>query len=362
MQDWLRAQRPVRARHVVVAHDDDAGHAHRRTQLKALDAAKGVEFDRAFLTLMIQHHDGALKMVKDLLRHAARRRRTSTSPCSPTTSSPCRPPRSASCTRCWHSSLTSEPTPLAVSPGARTAGCADRRAWPSRSSARSADVAGRADLSRPATIRATDLKPGRSTPATAASDMRLVSFTPKPAEFDTARGLTFINSDLAFRDHYVYQGNFAGFTIWDVSNPAKPQVVVGRRRASRRRAIRRSSATCSSSPPRAAGNRNDCAKGGVQDPKDHMAGVRIFDVSNPKAPKLVKNVQTCKGSHTHTVDPESDGQGRRLHLRVGQPGRAAGDRARRVHGTGRIRPTRRTRCSGSTSSRCRSPTPRRPRW
>ena len=56
-----------------------------------------------------------------------------------------------------------------------------------------------------------------------------------------------------------------------------------------------------------AGNRNDCGKGGVQDPKDHMAGVRIFDVSNPKAPKLIKNVQTCKGSHTHTVDPEPDG-------------------------------------------------------
>jgi uncharacterized protein (DUF305 family) len=35
-------------------------------QMKALDAAKGVEFDRAFLTLMIQHHEGALQMVKDL--------------------------------------------------------------------------------------------------------------------------------------------------------------------------------------------------------------------------------------------------------------------------------------------------------
>ncbi len=35
-------------------------------QLKALDAATGVAFDRAFLTLMIQHHEGALKMVADL--------------------------------------------------------------------------------------------------------------------------------------------------------------------------------------------------------------------------------------------------------------------------------------------------------
>jgi uncharacterized protein (DUF305 family) len=35
-------------------------------QLKALDAAKAVEFDRAYLQLMIQHHAGALKMVDDL--------------------------------------------------------------------------------------------------------------------------------------------------------------------------------------------------------------------------------------------------------------------------------------------------------
>jgi hypothetical protein len=34
-----------------------------------------------------------------------------------------------------------------------------------------------------------------------------------------------------------------------------------------------------------------------------MAGVRIFDVSNPAQPRLVKNVQTCKGSHTHTILP-----------------------------------------------------------
>jgi uncharacterized protein (DUF305 family) len=35
-------------------------------QLKSLDAAQGVEFDREFLALMIQHHEGALKMVSDL--------------------------------------------------------------------------------------------------------------------------------------------------------------------------------------------------------------------------------------------------------------------------------------------------------
>ncbi len=147
-----------------------------------------------------------------------------------------------------------------------------------------------------------NLKPGKLDAEVAVKNMRLVSNTPKPAGFDSTRGLSFVNSDLAFRDKYVYQGNFSGFTIWDVSDPTKPKVV--------------STVQCITSQgdpsiignllfisAEGAGNRNDCAKGGVQDPKDHMRGVRIYDVSDPAAPRLVKNVQTCKGSHTHTVVP-----------------------------------------------------------
>jgi hypothetical protein len=152
------------------------------------------------------------------------------------------------------------------------------------------------------------LKPGMLDAGTAEKGMRLVSFTPKPAEFDSVRGLTFINSDLAFRGKYVYQGNFSGFSIWDISNPKKPAKVAV--------------VPCVTSQgdpsiygnllfisAEGNGNRNDCAKGGVQNPADHMAGVRIYDVSNPRAPKLVKNVQTCKGSHTHTVIPSPTDKG-----------------------------------------------------
>lgn len=147
-----------------------------------------------------------------------------------------------------------------------------------------------------------NLRPGKTDAGVAARHMRLVSNTPRPAGLDSTRGLTFANSDLAFGDTYVYQGNFAGFTIWDVSNPASPKVV--------------STVQCITSQgdpsiygtllfisAEGAGNRNDCGNGGVADPKDHMAGVRIYDVSNPATPRLVKNVQTCKGSHTHTIVP-----------------------------------------------------------
>jgi hypothetical protein len=146
------------------------------------------------------------------------------------------------------------------------------------------------------------LKPGLHDAGVALKGMRLVSHTTKPAPFDTARGLTFVNSDLAFRGNFVYQGNFAGFSIWDVSNPAKP--------------VQLSTVECITSQgdpsivgnllfisAEGGGNRKDCAKGGVSNPADHMAGVRIYDVSNPRAPRLVTNVETCKGSHTHTVVP-----------------------------------------------------------
>src|SRR5258708_39036004 len=69
-----------------------------------------------------------------------------------------------------------------------------------------------------------NLKPGRFDAGEAASGMKLVSATHKPIQFDTARGLTFANSDMAFAGHLVVQGNFAGFTIWDVGNAAKPPV------------------------------------------------------------------------------------------------------------------------------------------
>jgi len=154
-----------------------------------------------------------------------------------------------------------------------------------------------------ATDPRSNLKPGRLDAGIAESNMHLVSFSPKPAAFDTSRGLTFINSDLAFGNgHYAYQGNFAGFTVWDVSNPTTPVIasVVECITAQGDPSIIGNLLFISAE---GAGNRNDCSKGGVQDPKDHMAGVRIYDVSNPRAPKLIKNVQTCKGSHTHTVIP-----------------------------------------------------------
>ena len=183
------------------------------------------------------------------------------------------------------------------------------------------------------------LKPGRFDAGIAISNMKQVSFVKKPAAFDTTAGLKFINSDLAFGTHYIYQANFAGFTIWDIADPANPVMV--------------SATKCITSQgdptiyehllflsAEGAGNRNDCADGGVKDPKDHMAGVRIFDVSNPKAPRLVKNVQTCKGSHTHTLVPSpKDPRTIYLYVSGGQAARPETELAGCKNGTDPADPT-----------------------
>jgi uncharacterized protein (DUF305 family) len=65
MQDWLRRNGQAvpdtsswRTMHMAGMLTEE--------QLKELDAASGAEFDHAYLTMMIQHHEGALQMVEDL--------------------------------------------------------------------------------------------------------------------------------------------------------------------------------------------------------------------------------------------------------------------------------------------------------
>ena len=152
------------------------------------------------------------------------------------------------------------------------------------------------------------LRAGMTNAGEAAHNMVLVSHRAKSDSLDGeggARGLTFANSDLAFHGNYVYQGNFSGFQIWDISNPASP--------------VLRKTLVCGTGQgdpsiygnllfisSESTGDRTDCGTGGVPDrvSKDRMVGVRIFDVSDIAHPRKVMDVQTCRGSHTHTLVPD----------------------------------------------------------
>src|SRR3954469_1274923 len=146
------------------------------------------------------------------------------------------------------------------------------------------------------------LRAGKMDAATAIWNLRAVSHTPPSEKFV---GVT--NSDLAFIGNYAIQGNYNGYEVWDISNPAAPTLRTGY--------------VCPASQSDVSVYRNllfvsgegltgrvDCGTTGVQDTvsKDRLRGLRIFDISDINNPRNVGNVQTCRGSHTHTllVDPK----------------------------------------------------------
>jgi hypothetical protein len=141
--------------------------------------------------------------------------------------------------------------------------------------------------------------------AEAAWNMRLVSNTPPSPDFvnRTEPGdFRLINSDLAFRGNYVIQGNFSGVQVWDISNPkvvrlAKAFVCPGSQSDV---SVYRNLLFVSGE---ALNGRTDCGTQGVQDTVDHhrLRGIRIFDGTDLANPRPLANVQTCRGSHTHTV-------------------------------------------------------------
>ncbi len=129
----------------------------------------------------------------------------------------------------------------------------------------------------------------------AAWNLRLISNVPRPEGFST-------NSDLAFSGDLVFMGNYNGFNVYDVSNPRTP--------------VERLSVLCPGNQGdlsvfgnllfksvQAASGRLDCGTEGVEDPVSEMRfrGVRIFDMTNLDELPQIAAVQTCRGSHTHTL-------------------------------------------------------------
>jgi hypothetical protein len=141
------------------------------------------------------------------------------------------------------------------------------------------------------------LSAGLWTAGQAAWNMQLISTTPPGPKV-----LGSTHSDLAFTGKYVIQGNYDGFEIYDVSNPAKPILAQSYICYASQNdvSVYRNLVFMSSEDTR---SRSDCGFGGVPEPvsKDRVRGIRIFDISDVAHPKLVTSVQTCRGSHTHTL-------------------------------------------------------------
>jgi hypothetical protein len=155
---------------------------------------------------------------------------------------------------------------------------------------------------RPGTVRIDSSYPQpRQVEATRAAEaawnMRLLSNTRPPRDFN---GRT--NSDLAFTGRYAIQGNYDGFMVWDISNPARPSLARAYVCPASQSDVSVYKNLLFVSGESQTG-RTDCGIQGVPEPVSPMRfrGIRILDISDMANPKYVANVQTCRGSHTHTV-------------------------------------------------------------
>ncbi len=146
------------------------------------------------------------------------------------------------------------------------------------------------------------LKAGLHDAGEAVWNLKVVSENPSPEQF---AGIT--NSDMAFSGKYLIQGNYNGFQVWDIEKAGKPKLVTGYVcPASQSDVSVYQNLLFVSGEDLAA--RLDCGTQGVSDTvsKDRLRGLRVFDISDIHHPKNVGNVQTCRGSHTHSVlvDPK----------------------------------------------------------
>jgi hypothetical protein len=151
------------------------------------------------------------------------------------------------------------------------------------------------------------LKPGLYDAGVASKGLSLVAHRNKPDVFkpNAPGGLTYANSDMAFGGHYLYQGNFSGFQIWDIANPLQPKIAEAYACFTEQGDVSIYGHLLFVSAEN-TGNRLDCGSQGIKDSvsKERMLGIRIFDIADPMHPKQVADVQTCRGSHTHTLVPD----------------------------------------------------------
>jgi uncharacterized protein (DUF305 family) len=257
-------------------------------QMAALAAAKGPEFDRQFLERMITHHEGAVNMAEGLLKRGG---------------------------------SAADPVLFEFVNGVIN----EQKAEIKRMTAL---LVGLVDDPR------STLKPGFRDAGEALDNMRLIASLPKPTGFfdpnnpsglplpkpaDTKQAktdkkapaghdddryplLSFANTDMAFSGDLLAVGNYHGFNLYRLATDGTPQLV--------------SSVICPGGQGDLSivGNllimsveqtrgRVDCGRQGIsQDVSaERFRGIRIFDIADRTRPVQVGQVQTCRGSHTHSV-------------------------------------------------------------
>ena len=127
--------------------------------------------------------------------------------------------------------------------------------------------------------------------------------TPNPR---LQNALAFANSDLAFSGTHLFMGSFHGINSYDVENGRNPKLLASVVCPGGQGDVSVHGNLLFMSVEQTRG-RLDCGTQGVDAPvsSERFRGVRIFDITDLRKPRQVAAVQTCRGSHTHTlvIDP-----------------------------------------------------------
>ena len=297
MESWLKQRNEYADNSHNDHHIHESHHMHMNMagmatpkQLNDLSNSKSTDFDRLFLQLMITHHDGALEMVEELKKYPG---------------------------NAYDPILNEFVSDLVNDQGVEI----ERM---------NGILVGLSDDPR------SGLAPGLFIADEAILNMELITSLRKPTGFfdpnnPAAKGsedltednenkttaeisrslrspmLSFANTDMAFKDNILVAGSYHGFNIYELNENGIPSLI--------------SSVVC----PGGQGDvsivddllimsveenrsRVDCGLEGVNrdSSSDRFRGIRIFDISDLTKPKQVGAVQTCRGSHTHSVVSSSD--------------------------------------------------------
>ncbi|MGA0265765.1 MAG: DUF305 domain-containing protein [Lysobacterales bacterium] len=309
MQQWLAergedAPDPTAHHHMHTSHTM-AGMASPE-QMAELAASSGTDFDRLFLELMIRHHDGAVKMVEELMEQ----------------------PGAAYDPVLFEftSDITNDQAAeIERMNGLLTALSDDPRAG----LAAGVEDAGQAILNM-ALVQSLPRPPGFFDPANPlekpireeedeeksdkdeADPPEAEEEAPEPIE-TRARGrnpmLSFVNTDMAFRDDVLVTGSYHGFNVYQLTGQG-PQLMASIVCPGGQGDVSIVGDLLFMSAQETRG-RLDCGLGGVSEDvsAERFRGLRIFDISDLTRPVQVGAVQTCRGSHTHSVvsGPDEDG-------------------------------------------------------
>ena len=295
MENWLKER-------------DEMTHSHHHThhsmkgmatkeQLEELAASLGNSFDQLFLELMVAHHDGAIEMVSELSKF----RGAAYDPVMNEFISDLVNDQAVEIER-----MNILLTEISADPRAGLAGGlyhADEAILNLELVASLKKPVGFFDPNNLTERNAEDLS----------DDSDEVKSTEMASRGRRSPMLSFSNTDMAFQNNFLIAGNYHGFNIYDISKKDKPELLVSVVCPGGQGDISIVGNLLIMSVEETRG-RVDCGLEGINSEPNpvRFRGLRIFDISDIKNPQQVGLVQTCRGSHTHSVVNQRTNDGKIL--------------------------------------------------